>query len=113
MSFYRAPIVRFYYNLVTKNPFDFVSKLSTRNFFFLLKIFHLIYLGLFSYVVLIEYFPYPHPMSTAEMFLHLFIWSLIFEGINEVKNHRNETKRNESNLSFSSVLFDSLERLFS
>ncbi|CAF1605995.1 unnamed protein product [Adineta ricciae] len=62
--FYQAPVVRFYYNVI----------------------FYVIFLGLFSYVLLIDYFPWRIMYSstglslgTSELLLHVWIWSLILE----------------------------------
>ncbi|CAF3724318.1 unnamed protein product [Adineta steineri] len=68
LFFYRAPIVRFYYNLI---------------FFF-------IFLGLFSYVLLVDFFPLNiyhgyHssvtglPIPIPEIWLHVCIWGIIIE----------------------------------
>ncbi|CAF1451499.1 unnamed protein product [Rotaria sordida] len=70
--FYKAPIVRFYYNLI---------------FFF-------IFLGLFSYVLLVDYFPlntyHGHhsstkdlPLPIIEICLHICVWGIIIEEIRQ------------------------------
>ncbi|CAF1005183.1 unnamed protein product [Adineta steineri] len=73
--FYQAPIVRFYYNMI----------------------FYILFLGLFSYVLLINFFPWnimldntTLSLGQSEIILHIWIWSLILEEIHKfylMENH--------------------------
>ncbi|UJR10974.1 hypothetical protein I4U23_015159 [Adineta vaga] len=85
-EFYRGrAIVRFFYNIV----------------------FYILFLTLFSYVLLVDYFPINNnggqrsgyknlAIPTAEIFLHILIWSLIFEEGNEFVHHWKEQQKNGS-----------------
>ncbi|CAF0872323.1 unnamed protein product [Rotaria sordida] len=79
-------IVRFYYNVI----------------------FYIVVLGLFSFVMLVDYFPYnnnglersgyPIGIPITEIILHLCIWGLIIEEIVQFQKHYSHNKKNDNSL---------------
>ncbi len=102
--FYEAPVVRFYYHAVSLFLLDYTflfSQLDT-GILFCIQTFFLIFLALFSYVLLVDYFPlniYGETRSgyqnllipISEIILHIFIWSMIVDALHQVSllSHRN------------------------
>lgn len=90
MYFYQAPIVRFYYHMVSRMRafFPFLIRMF-------LQIFFVVFLALFSFVLLVDYFPWNIynerrsgytglKIPITEIILHICVWSLITEEFRQV-----------------------------
>ena len=93
--FYQAPIVRFYYNMVSLWKMRWKINIG-HDLWFDSQIFFICFLGLFSYVILVDFIPagfyfgdspkFHHlSVSTAEVILHLCIWGIIVEELRQVR----------------------------